>query len=185
MKNVCIIYADAFNATATDEATTKFLKKSIHLTSNPSGDISALASLPELKEVAFESFTKEYVEKYVALSTKVADFNQALPQVLDAVSRFTLYIVVTPSGVYFAGYGVNSKGAAYDKEYSVSQVLVTICAISEALLPENPEGAIIYPILKDPNAKTKDLQKAQTTIDSLEEAITRSARNPWDKHDCA
>ncbi len=185
MKNVCIIYAESFDATQSDEACAKFLKKSLHLTNTPSGDKAVLASLPEIKELAFADFTKENVEKNIALSTKVTDLNQALPQILEAVSRFTLYVIVTPKDVYFAGYGVNNKAEAYSKDYSYSQIVVTICAISEALLPENPEGAILYPLLKDPNAKTKDLQKAQTTIDSLEEAITRSARNPWDKHDCA
>lgn len=84
----------------------------------------------------------------------------------------------------FNGPGIK-KGARLTRTVGLQDVVPTICYLADLPIPAQAEGAILYQALKDPDAKSKELNKMRDGLDRMGVAIHRKSRQPWDKHDCA
>ena len=84
----------------------------------------------------------------------------------------------------FNGPGIK-KGHRLKRNAWLTDIVPTICYLLDLPLPEHAEGAVLYQMFRDPNFKTKDIQKLKDGLARMEVALARQTREPWDKHDCA
>lgn len=84
----------------------------------------------------------------------------------------------------FTGPGIK-KGARLERNCSLVDIVPTICYLMDLELPANVEGGILYQAFKDPDFKSKELNKLKDGLSRMETALQRGERQPWDKHECA
>lgn len=184
-KSVVILLAKSVDFAATDEASAKFMKKAVVFANYAGGDTKEFSKIGNCTSIKLEELTESLLEATPIVMIEVDNANQAFAHVLENNMRSTLVVVATAKSLAMQGFGIDSKVNKVDRKVELSDAIATICYISDALLPENPTGAIIYQAMKDPNLKATELSKAKQTLDSMEEAISRQNRAPWGKHDCA
>jgi predicted AlkP superfamily phosphohydrolase/phosphomutase len=68
-----------------------------------------------------------------------------------------------------AGPGVK-QGYEMDRTMWLPDVAPTLCTLADLPVPEDTEGAIIYQLLEDPNAKLRELQQLRESYDRLKRA---------------
>jgi predicted AlkP superfamily phosphohydrolase/phosphomutase len=84
----------------------------------------------------------------------------------------------------FTGPGIK-KGFRLERNCSLVDIVPTICYLMDWALPADTEGAILYQLLKDPDFKSKEINKLKDGLARMETALQRGERQPWDKHECA
>lgn len=77
------------------------------------------------------------------------------------------------------------KGSRLAKPCRLVDLVPTLCYATGFPVPADAEGAVIYPALKDPDAPQTEIARLKKSIESLEAAMERNSRQPWEKHDCA
>ena len=152
--------------------------------------VSAAAKVEGVAKVAASTVAAE-LEKGTGLvlvdlgAGDDAALDAALGPILEAADRRTLVVVAGSAKLVFYGQGI-AKGAEIKKTAVAADVLPTICFVADVFLPAGIEdGAVLYAALKDPNARLKEIGKLQESIRSMQSAMERDSREPWDKHDCA
>jgi hypothetical protein len=155
------------------------------------GDIVSVAAKVEgVAKVASSAVAAE-LEKGTALALvdlgagDDAALDAALGPILEAADRRTLIVAAGADKLALYGQGV-AKGAEIKHSAVAADVIPTICFVADVFLPAGIEyGAVLYAALKDPNARLKEIGKLQESIRSMQAAMERDSREPWDKHDCA
>lgn len=105
--------------------------------------------------------------------------------VMDAKDRRTSIFIIAKNTLILLGQGI-AKTATLQDTATVADIIPTIAYVADVHLPEGTtEGRVLYAALKDPNARLKEIAKLQESIRSMEAALERDSRAPWDKHDCA
>jgi len=83
-------------------------------------------------------------------------------------------------------YGPGFKrGYRLKRNMWLTDIVPTICHILNWPMPKDVEGAVIYQAFKDPNVIQNHVENLQRSLESMEKALSRGERQPWDKHDCA
>jgi len=83
-------------------------------------------------------------------------------------------------------YGPGFKrGYRLKRNMWLTDIVPTICHILNWPMPKDVEGAVIYQAFKDPNVIQNQIERLQESLESMEKALSRGERQPWDKHDCA
>ncbi|OGP47108.1 MAG: hypothetical protein A3K30_03665 [Deltaproteobacteria bacterium RBG_13_51_10] len=77
------------------------------------------------------------------------------------------------------------KGYRLKRTMWLTDIVPTICHLMNWPMPKDVEGAVIYQMFRDPNFKQNQVEDLQKSLESMEKALARGERNPWDKHDCA
>jgi len=77
------------------------------------------------------------------------------------------------------------KGYRLKRNMWLTDIVPTICHILNWPMPKDVEGAVIYQAFKDPNVIQNHVENLQRSLESMEKALSRGERQPWDKHDCA
>ncbi len=77
------------------------------------------------------------------------------------------------------------KGYRLSRTMWLTDIVPTICHIMNWPLPKDVEGAVVYQAFKDLNIMQSHIESLQKSLDSMEKALSRGERQPWDKHDCA
>lgn len=77
------------------------------------------------------------------------------------------------------------KGQRLERTCNIIDVVPTICYLLDFPVPAQTEGAVIYQALKDPDFKSKEIEKLRSGLARMETALQRGERQPWDKHECA
>jgi hypothetical protein len=84
----------------------------------------------------------------------------------------------------FTGPGVK-KGYRLERTCNIIDLVPTVCYLLDLPLPPKAEGAVLYQVLKDPDFKSKEIEKLKSGLARMETALQRGERQPWDKHECA
>lgn len=84
----------------------------------------------------------------------------------------------------FTGPGIK-KGYRLERTTNIVDIVPTVCYLLDFPVPAQAEGAVIYQALKDPDFKTKEIEKLKSGLARMETALQRGERQPWDKHECA
>jgi predicted AlkP superfamily phosphohydrolase/phosphomutase len=84
----------------------------------------------------------------------------------------------------FTGPGIK-KGFMIERTTNLIDIVPTICYLMDLPLPAQAEGGIIYQALKDPDFKSREINKLKDGLSRMETALQRGERQPWDKHECA
>ncbi len=83
-------------------------------------------------------------------------------------------------------YGPGFKrGYRLKRNMWLTDIVPTVCHLLNWPMPKDVEGAVVYQAFKDPNIIQSHIENLQKSLDSMEKALSRGERNPWDKHDCA
>jgi predicted AlkP superfamily phosphohydrolase/phosphomutase len=77
------------------------------------------------------------------------------------------------------------KGYRLKRNMWLTDIVPTLCHIMNWPVPKDVEGSIVYQAFKDPNVIQSHIENLQKSLDSMEKALSRGERQPWDKHDCA
>ncbi len=88
------------------------------------------------------------------------------------------------SVLILSGPGI-AKGVRMEKPCHLTDLVPTLCFLASLPYPNGCEGAVLYPALVDPNFHAKEIAKLKQSLLSMEAAMERGSRQPWDKHDCA
>jgi hypothetical protein len=84
----------------------------------------------------------------------------------------------------FMGPGIR-QGYRLAKPCQLVSLAPTLAYAAGFPMPADAEGAVLYPLLKEPNFMSKEMEKLRKAVESLEFALGRQQREPWEKHDCA
>ena len=84
----------------------------------------------------------------------------------------------------FYGPGIK-KGFTLERTSGLTDVVPTVCYMMDWPLPADAEGAVLYQAFKDPDFKSKEINKLRDGLARMETALQRGGRQPWDKHECA
>lgn len=84
----------------------------------------------------------------------------------------------------FMGHGIK-KGFRLSRPCHLISLAPTLAYATGFPMPADAEGAVLYQMLQDPNSVSKEVAKLKKSLDSMEVAMSRHMREPWDKHDCA
>lgn len=169
----------------------KFLKKSALLPNYAGGEVlNTSVDASEISKIGVEALAGavESGTALMAIDLAGADtvaLDAALVKVLDAVDRKTVVAVAAKGALAFYGQGIDNKSGSIDRAAKAEDVLPTLAAIGEFKLSAAASGAVIYPVLKSPNAKLDEIDKLKEALKRMEGALARDNREPWDKHDCA
>ena len=68
---------------------------------------------------------------------------------------------------------------------SIADLVPTICHLADLPIPQDVEGAVLFQVFKDPDFKSKEINKLKEGLARMEAAMERNSREPWDHHDCA
>lgn len=155
------------------------------------GDVAAFAGKVEGHVVVNADQVAAEIEKGTPLcvidlqSGNDAALDAALASVLEAADRRTCVVVVGEKTLVLYGQGI-AKAAEVKNGATAADVIPTIACVADVNLPAGiEEGRVLYAALKDPNARLKEIAKLQESIRSMQAAMERDSRAPWDKHDCA
>lgn len=88
------------------------------------------------------------------------------------------------SVLILSGPGIK-KGFRLAKPCRLVDLVPTLCYATGFPVPADAEGAVLYPALRDPDAPHSEIARLKKSLDSLEAAMERGRRQPWEKHDCA
>ncbi len=77
------------------------------------------------------------------------------------------------------------KGYRLKRTMWLTDIVPTACHLLNWPVPKDTEGAVVYQAFKDPNIIQGHIESLQKSLESMEKALARGERNPWDKHDCA
>jgi predicted AlkP superfamily phosphohydrolase/phosphomutase len=84
----------------------------------------------------------------------------------------------------FTGPGIK-KGYRMERTCNLIDVVPTICYLMDLPVPATVDGAVLYQAFKDPDFKSKEINKLKDGLARMETALQRGERQPWDKHECA
>jgi predicted AlkP superfamily phosphohydrolase/phosphomutase len=84
----------------------------------------------------------------------------------------------------FTGPGIK-KGYRLERTSNLIDIVPTICYLMDLPVPSTVDGAVLYQVFKDPDFKTKEVNKLKDGLARMETALQRGERQPWDKHECA
>jgi len=77
------------------------------------------------------------------------------------------------------------KGYRLKRTMWLTDIVPTACHLLNWPVPKDTEGAVVYQAFKDPNIIQGHIESLQKSLESMEKALARGEKNPWDKHDCA
>jgi len=83
-----------------------------------------------------------------------------------------------------SGPGIK-KGYRIKRPNRLVDLVPTLCFCGGLPYPTTAEGAVVYEALQDPNIYLSEIEKLRDSLASMEAAMKRDTREPWDKHDCA
>ena len=84
----------------------------------------------------------------------------------------------------FTGPGIK-KGYRLDRTSNLIDLVPTICYLMDWPQPSTVDGAVLFQVFKDPDFKTREIEKLKAGLARMETALQRGERQPWDKHECA
>jgi len=75
--------------------------------------------------------------------------------------------------IIFAGPGIK-QGEVIQRNVWLTDVVPTICYLTDLPVPKHCEGAVIYQALEDPDAKAKELSSLRRNVERLKRMVERS-----------
>ncbi len=188
-KKALLILADAavIKAGANIE---KFTKKAAFMSYTGSDLAARAAKVEGVVSTSVENAAAE-LEKGTSFTVVTmagandAALDAALGPILEAADRRTTIIVAGKGVLAFQGMAV-AKGAEITGPVTVADVVPTLCAMVDVNIPVGlADGRVLYQVMKDPNSRLRDMDSLRESIRSMDAAMERDSRAPWDKHDCA
>ncbi len=188
-KKAILIFADGAEI-KTGTNIEKFTKKAAFVKFT-AGDLPARAAQVEGAVVVGVDKAAAELQKGTAFTVvnmagaSDAGLDVALGPIMEAADRRTLLIVAGKGVLAFHGMAV-AKGAEVTGPVAAADVIPTICSLADVNIPVGlADGRVLYQVMKDPNARLREMDNLRESIRSMDAAMERDSRAPWDKHDCA
>lgn len=189
-KKALLVLAPAADI-AGGEGTGKLLKKGAMLKNYTAGSVlNASVDKAEITTVNVDGLTAA-IEAGTALmvldlgAADAAAMEAAMVNVMDAVDRKTVIALVGKNGLALYGQGIDPKVGEIARPAKAEDVLPTLAAIGEFKLTVEAAGTVLYPALKNPNAKLDEIEKLKEALKRMGGALARDNCEPWEKHYCA
>ncbi len=172
-----------------DSSMDTFKEKGTIFTSFTNGDVLAEARAVEGAAFVKAADVAAQLEAgtpltVVDFSNDAAGFEAGLAAIMEATGRRVTLCMVCDKGLVLSGNGI-AKNGIVNRAATFKDVIPTLGYIAEIYIPADLDGTVLYQALKDPNARLKEIAKLGESVQAMEAAMERNARQPWDKHDCA